>query len=87
MKDGIHPEYHPECKVYFRGEHVMTVGATVPEMHVDASGLVSVSDATLAAAIDSALEDIVGTGAGGLWLGPVLLLARRRRLDRARRSE
>ena len=35
MKDGIHPEYHQECKVFFRGEHVMTVGATVPEMHVE----------------------------------------------------
>jgi len=35
MKDKIHPEYYPECKVYFRGEVVMTVGATVPEMHVE----------------------------------------------------
>lgn len=35
MKDGIHPEYHPQCKVYFRGEHVMTVGATVPELNVE----------------------------------------------------
>ena len=35
MKAEIHPEYHPECKVYFRGEVVMTVGATVPEMHVE----------------------------------------------------
>ena len=35
MKEGIHPEYHQECKVYFRGEHVMTVGATVPEMNVE----------------------------------------------------
>jgi len=35
MKDGIHPEYHQDCKVYFRGEHVMTVGATVPELHVE----------------------------------------------------
>ena len=25
----------PECKVFFRGEHVMTVGATVPEMSVE----------------------------------------------------
>ena len=33
--DEIHPEYHQDCKVFFRGEHVMTVGATVPEMHVD----------------------------------------------------
>jgi large subunit ribosomal protein L31 len=35
MKDKIHPEYFPEAKVYFRGEHVMTVGATVPEMNVE----------------------------------------------------
>jgi large subunit ribosomal protein L31 len=35
MKADIHPKYHPDCKVYFRGEHVMTVGATVPEMHVE----------------------------------------------------
>ena len=35
MKNEIHPEYHTDCKVFFRGEHVMTVGATVPEMHVD----------------------------------------------------
>ncbi|MFG0256671.1 MAG: 50S ribosomal protein L31 [Phycisphaerales bacterium JB043] len=35
MKDGIHPEYHPECKVYYNGEVVMTCGATVPEMHVE----------------------------------------------------
>lgn len=35
MKKDIHPEYHQDCKVFFRGEHVMTVGATVPEMHVE----------------------------------------------------
>ena len=35
MKDGIHPEYYPEAKVFFRGEHVMTVGATVPELNVE----------------------------------------------------
>lgn len=35
MKTDIHPKYYPECKVYFRGEHVMTVGATVPEMNVE----------------------------------------------------
>ena len=35
MKEGIHPEYHPEAKVFFRGEHVMTVGATVPELTVE----------------------------------------------------
>ena len=35
MKKEIHPEYHTDCKVFFRGDHVMTIGATVPEMHVD----------------------------------------------------
>ena len=30
MKKDIHPEWYPECKVFFRGEQVMTVGATVP---------------------------------------------------------
>ena len=35
MKDGIHPEYYPEAKVFFRGEQVMTVGATVPELNVE----------------------------------------------------
>ncbi|MFO0828387.1 MAG: 50S ribosomal protein L31 [Phycisphaerales bacterium] len=35
MKKDIHPKYYPECKVYYRGEVVMTVGATVPEMHVE----------------------------------------------------
>ena len=35
MKDKIHPEYHHDCKVFFRGEHVLTVGATVPEMTVE----------------------------------------------------
>ena len=35
MKDGIHPKYYPEAKVYFRGEVVMTTGATVPELHVE----------------------------------------------------
>jgi|GEM_PF-4081340 len=35
VKKDIHPKYHPECKVYFNGEVVMTCGATVPEMHVE----------------------------------------------------
>jgi large subunit ribosomal protein L31 len=35
MKAKTHPVWHPNCKVYFNGEVVMTVGATVPEMHVD----------------------------------------------------
>ena len=35
MKDGIHPKYYPEAKVFYRGEVVMTAGATVPELHVE----------------------------------------------------
>ena len=35
MKDGIHPKYYPNCKVYHNGQVVMTVGATVPEMYVE----------------------------------------------------
>jgi len=35
MKKDTHPEYYPECKITYRGEVVMTVGATVPEMNVE----------------------------------------------------
>ncbi len=35
MKDKIHPKYYKDAKVYFRGEVVMTTGATVPELHVE----------------------------------------------------
>jgi large subunit ribosomal protein L31 len=35
VKNGIHPTYSPNCKVYHNGQVVMTVGATVPEMHVE----------------------------------------------------
>jgi len=35
MKSDTHPTYYPSCKVYYNGEVVMTVGATVPEMKVD----------------------------------------------------
>ena len=35
MKTGIHPKYYPNCKVYHNGQVVMTVGATVPELHVE----------------------------------------------------
>jgi large subunit ribosomal protein L31 len=35
MKQETHPTYYPSCKVYYNGEVVMTVGATVPELHVD----------------------------------------------------
>ena len=35
MKEGIHPKFYPDAKVYYRGEVVMTTGATVPELHVE----------------------------------------------------
>ncbi len=35
MQKEIHPEFHPECQVKYRGEVVMTVGATVPELNVE----------------------------------------------------
>jgi large subunit ribosomal protein L31 len=35
VKDSIHPAYYHNCKVYHNGQVVMTVGATVPEMHVE----------------------------------------------------
>ncbi|MDA1008891.1 MAG: 50S ribosomal protein L31 [Planctomycetota bacterium] len=35
MKDKIHPTWYPDCKVSFRGQVVMIVGATVPELHVE----------------------------------------------------
>ncbi|MEO1584715.1 MAG: 50S ribosomal protein L31 [Planctomycetota bacterium] len=34
MKKETHPAMH-NCKVYYNGEVVMEVGATVPELHVD----------------------------------------------------
>ena len=34
MKADTHPKYYA-CKVFHNGQVVMTVGATVPEMHVE----------------------------------------------------
>ncbi|MEO1521912.1 MAG: 50S ribosomal protein L31 [Cyanobacteria bacterium J06633_2] len=34
-KDGIHPEWYPEAKVYCNGELVATMGSTQPEIYVD----------------------------------------------------
>jgi large subunit ribosomal protein L31 len=34
MKTKIHPKYF-DCKVFHNGVQVMTVGATIPEMHVE----------------------------------------------------
>lgn len=35
MKDNTHSKWYPNCKVYHNGQVVMTVGATVPELHVE----------------------------------------------------
>lgn len=35
MKKDIHPKYYPDAKIYYRGELVMTTGATVPELNVE----------------------------------------------------
>ncbi len=35
MKSNTHPKYFPNCKVFHNGVQVMSVGATVPEMHVE----------------------------------------------------
>lgn len=35
MKKDIHPKWYPEAKVICNGEVVMTVGSTVPELHVE----------------------------------------------------
>ena len=35
MKDNTHPKWYPNCQVYHNGQVVMTVGATVPELHVE----------------------------------------------------
>lgn len=34
-KEGIHPKWYPEAKVYCNGQVVMTVGSAKPELHVD----------------------------------------------------
>ncbi len=34
-KQGIHPEWYPEAKVYCNGDVGMTVGSTKPDIHVD----------------------------------------------------
>mmetsp|Transcript_32395 Transcript_32395/g.103051 ORF Transcript_32395/g.103051 Transcript_32395/m.103051 type:complete len:158 (-) Transcript_32395:104-577(-) len=35
MKKGIHPEFHPEAKVFCNGEEVISMGGTKPEYVVD----------------------------------------------------
>lgn len=34
-KKNIHPKWYPNSKVYCDGQHVMDVGSTKPELHVD----------------------------------------------------
>jgi large subunit ribosomal protein L31 len=35
MKKGLHPEWHPDAKVYCNGELIMSVGATQPQLNVE----------------------------------------------------
>nr|YP_009296128.1 ribosomal protein L31 [Schizymenia dubyi]AOM65063.1 ribosomal protein L31 [Schizymenia dubyi] len=35
VKKNIHPKWYPESKVYCDGKHIMTIGSTKPELHVD----------------------------------------------------
>lgn len=34
-KKNIHPEWYPNSKVFCDGEHIMTVGSTKKELHID----------------------------------------------------
>lgn len=35
MKSDTHPKWYPDAKVFVEGEHVMTVGSTVPEIRLE----------------------------------------------------
>jgi large subunit ribosomal protein L31 len=35
MKDGIHPQYHPDAKFICACGHRFTAGSTKPEVHVE----------------------------------------------------
>lgn len=35
MKKDIHPEWYPEAKVFVDGEHVATIGSTMPEIRTE----------------------------------------------------
>jgi large subunit ribosomal protein L31 len=35
MKEGLHPQWYPDAKVFVAGEEVMTVGSTIPEIRVE----------------------------------------------------
>nr|YP_009294168.1 ribosomal protein L31 [Hildenbrandia rubra]AOM67410.1 ribosomal protein L31 [Hildenbrandia rubra] len=35
QKNGLHPKWYPEAKVYCSGKLIMTVGSTKPEIYID----------------------------------------------------
>ena len=35
MKEGIHPKWYPDAKVFVEGVEVMTIGSTLPEIRVE----------------------------------------------------
>ncbi len=35
MKEGIHPKWYPDAKVFVEGKEVMTIGSTLPEIRVE----------------------------------------------------
>nr|QVY58240.1 50S ribosomal protein L31 [Eucheuma denticulatum] len=35
IKKDLHPKWYQASKVYCDGKHIMTVGSTKPELHVD----------------------------------------------------
>lgn len=34
-KSNIHPHWYAEAKIYCEGKHIMTIGSTKSEIHVD----------------------------------------------------
>ncbi|HIK38024.1 MAG: 50S ribosomal protein L31 [Geminocystis sp.] len=34
-KEGIHPQWYPDARVFCEGKEVMRVGSTKPEIHVE----------------------------------------------------
>nr|YP_009300481.1 50S ribosomal protein L31 [Campylaephora sungminbooi]AKU47400.1 50S ribosomal protein L31 [Campylaephora sungminbooi]ALN11847.1 50S ribosomal protein L31 [Campylaephora sungminbooi] len=34
-KEGIHPQWYTDSKVYCDGKHIMTISSTKQELHVD----------------------------------------------------
>src|SRR5258706_16072037 len=35
MKKNIHPKWNKDSKIIYNGKAIMTVGSTIPEMHVE----------------------------------------------------